>query len=238
MNVFFADRKIIGNSNKLNSSHSQDNLINTMLISIGAFSLMVKDRNFVYEKGFGYKTFKYALFLLKKQNIEVNTLMIEYIDNNGENRKLSLLDLAIELKKYNSAKLLIKSGYIPGDISGTLMKIKIKDENHNNHDYAFQYFYVQKLYSMSSNADKKIFSEKLNACCDIKSLHFILKNQNEGNQFKIDKNTIEKIEALLSGKVNQRNKNMVEEVLLLYQKSCLNTILEDANIETKKTYRI
>lgn len=238
MNVFFADRKIISNPNSLNSSQSQDNLINTMLISMGAFSLMVKDRNFFYEKGFGYKTFKHALSLLKKQNIEINTLMIEYIDNKDENRKLSLLDMAIELKKYDSAKLLIKSGYIPGDIAETFMKIKIKDENHNNHDYSFQNFYVQKLYSMSSTADKKIFSEKLNACFDIKSLHFILKNQNEGNQFKIDKNTVEKIEVLLSGKVNKRNKNMIEEALLLCQKSCLNTILEDANIETKKTYRI
>lgn len=238
MNVFFADRKIIGNPNCLNSSHSQDNLINTILISIGAFSLMVKDRNFLSEKGFGYKKFKHALFSLNKQNIEINTLMIEYIDNNEERKKLSLLDMAIELKKYDSAKLLIKSGHIPNDISETLKKIKIKDENYNNHDYSFQNFYVKKLYSMSSTADKKIFSEKLNASCDIKSLHFILKNQNEDNQFKIDKNTVEKIEFLLLDKVNKRNKNIMEEALLLCQKSCLNTILENANMKTNKTYRI
>lgn len=238
MNVFFADRKVIGNPNYLNFSYSQDNLINTMLIAMGAFSFMIEDKNFNYEKGFGYKRFKHALSLLDKQNIRINDLIIEFIDSNNENRKLSLLEMAIELKKYDSAKLLIKSGHIPTDISSSLMKIKIKDENRNNHDYSFQNFYVKQFYSMSSAADKKIFSEKLNASCDIKSLHFILKNYNKDNQFKIEKSTVEQIEFLLSGKVNKRNRNLIEEALLLCQKACLHIILKENNIKRDKIVRI
>lgn len=241
MNIFIADQKIISNPGRLNCSYTEENLINTMLVCMGTFSLMSKDKNIRYEKGFGYKRFKHALSVLDNEKIKSKDLIIEFIDNNNKNHKLSLLNLAIELKKYNTAILLIKSGHIPQNLASTLQRINIKDENLNNHDYSFQNFYVKYFYSQFSDEDKKIVSDKINKSFDIKSIHFILKNHNEDAHFRIDQNTVAHIEKLLmdaNSKKYRRNKVVLEETFLLCQKSFLNIMLNETNIQKEKTIRL
>lgn len=180
MENFLLNKKDLINLNFSHNNHIE-NLINGLMVCIGINKLLINDKNHK-DRNYGYRKFVHYHELLIQNNIDLRKTLFHYPDTQGM-QKMNLLDLAIKLKKYKTARFLINQGYYDNESHLNINEISCDSENKYSHSYSFLFFLTKKSFFLNQN-DKNALHEKILKDRDFKSLIYTLKHFN--NSFTID----------------------------------------------------